>query len=170
MRKQISLACTMGIEHMIILVNKMDITDPPYSKDRFDEIKTEILLHLKKIGCQVQNVIFIPISAWLGDNLIEPSNKMCWFTGQTINSQENAIVCKTLLEALDNIVFPSQPIDKPLRLVLQAMHKRKDGEIMLVGCIETGILKPGMSIHFAPANISASVKAIQMHYETIDGK
>jgi elongation factor 1-alpha len=170
MRTQILLAYTMGIERMIVVVNKMDQTDPPYSEDRFNEIKTEVLLDLKKVGYQPENLVFIPISAWRGDNLIEPSNQMSWFKGQTVNSEENAVICRTLLEILDSLILPPLLIDKPLRLILKAMDKTKDGETMIIGDVETGILKAGMTVHFAPSNLTAQVKSIQMHYETYEGK
>jgi elongation factor 1-alpha len=170
-RSQILLAYTMGIEYMIVVVNKMDTSVPSYSEERFNEIQTEVLSHLKKIGYQPQNIIFIPISAWVGDNLIEPSNNMSWFKGHTMsNSPENTIICKTLLEALDNIVVPLQPVDKPLRLILHDIYKTEDAETIHIGCVETGILKPGMTVKFTPSNLSAQVKTIQMHYKTLEGE
>ncbi len=165
MRQQILLAYTMGVENMIVVVNKMDTTNPPYSEDRFNEIKTEVLIYLKKIGYQSQNIIFIPVSAWFSDNLIESSDNMLWFKGYTVNNGE----CKTLLDALDSIVLPSLPIDKPLRLILQDIYKTKNAETMLIGCVETGILKPDMTVQFAPTNLSAQIKSIQMYYETLEG-
>jgi elongation factor 1-alpha len=169
-RMQILLAYTIGIESMIVVVNKMDQTDPPYSEDRFNEIKTELFSLIKKIGYQSQNIVFIPVSAWFGDNLIETSHNMSWFKGQTVNSQENTVVCKTLLEALDNIVLPPLPVDKPLRLILQAIYKTKNAETMLVGCVETGILKLDMTVQFAPLNLSAQIKSIQTDYVTLQGE
>lgn len=165
-RIQIAFAYNMGIENMIVLVNKMDTTVPPYSEDRFNEIKTEVLLHLKRINYQPQNIIFIPISAWFGDNLIESSDNMLWFKSCSVNSGE----CKTLLEALDNIVLPPPPIDKPLRVTLQAIHKTENTETMLVGYVETGFLKTDMTVRFAPANLSAQITSIQRHYETFEGE
>ena len=104
MRQQLSLLSTMGIEQVILLINKMDTTDPPYSEDRFIEIKTELLLCLKKMCYQPQKIIFLPISACFGDNLVEPSNNTPWFDCQNAESDGNAFKCKTLLEALDHLI------------------------------------------------------------------
>jgi len=165
-RKQIALAFTMNIENLIVVVNKMDTTVPPYSEDRFNEIKTEILLYLKRMGYQPQNIIFIPISAWFGDNLTESSENMLWFKRYSVNNGE----CKTLSEALDNIVLPPPPIDKPLRVTLQTIYETENTETMLVGYVETGFLKTDMTVRFAPANLSAQITSIQRHYETLEGE
>jgi elongation factor 1-alpha len=169
-RQQIMLAYAMDVKHIIVVVNKMDTTEPPYSQLRFDEIKTELLSYLNKTCYQPENISFIPVSSWHGDNLIEPSDNMPWFKGWTMNSKENNIICKTLLEVLDNIVLPKRPVDKPLRLSVATVHKTRDTKTMIVGRVETGILKPNMIIRFAPSNLSAQVKSIQMYYETLQGK
>lgn len=86
MRHQISLAQSSSIEHLIILVNKMDKTLPAYSQDRFVEIKTEMLKLLNKIQYEPKTLVFIPVSAWFGDNLTKISDHMPWFQETTIQS------------------------------------------------------------------------------------
>lgn len=165
MREQISLAYKMNIENLIVVVNKMDTTVPPYSEDRFNEIKTEVLVCLKKIGYQPENIIFIPISAWFGDNLVESSDNMLWFKRWAVGSGK----CQTLLEALDSIVLTPPLIDKPLRLTVQTVRKTDNDGTMLEGCVETGILKSGMTVQFAPVNLSGQIRSIQIHYKTLEG-
>jgi elongation factor 1-alpha len=87
-------------------MNKMDEKTVNYSKDRYEEIKTEVTSFLKKIGYKIEIIKFIPISGFNGDNMIEKSTNMPWYTGPT------------LLEALDMIIPPKRPSDKPLRLPL----------------------------------------------------
>ena len=78
-REHALLAFTLGVKQLIIGVNKMDNTEPPYSQARFEEIKKEVSSYIKKIGYNPDFVPFIPISGWHGDNMLENSEKMKWF-------------------------------------------------------------------------------------------
>merc|ERR1712004_494127 len=75
-REHALLAQTMGVKQMIVAVNKMDDTSVNYSQARYDEIKSELTAYLKKVGYNVANIPFIPISGWVGDNMIEASDNM----------------------------------------------------------------------------------------------
>jgi len=140
---------------MIVCVNKMDEKSVNYGEERFEEIKKEVQDYLKKIGYNPVNIPFVPISGWHGDNMIEKSPNMTWFKG------------KTLLDALDEIVPPKRPSDKPLRLPLQDVYKIGGIGTVPVGRVETGILKPGMNVFFAPSNITTDVKSVEMHHEAL---
>lgn len=72
-----------------------------------------------------------------------------------------------MLEALDSIVPPSRPTDKPLRLPLQDVYKIGGIGTVPVGRVETGILKPGMVVTFAPQGVSTEVKSVEMHHESL---
>merc|ERR1712088_1118069 len=74
---------------------------------------------------------------------------------------------KTLLEALDAIVPPTRPTDKPLRLPLQDVYKIGGIGTVPVGRVETGVLKPGMLVTFAPTNLTTEVKSVEMHHESL---
>jgi elongation factor 1-alpha len=167
-REHALLAYTLGVKQLIVAVNKMDTTEPPYSEKRFDEIKTEVSNYIKKIGYQSQAVAFVPISGWHGDNMLEPSDKMPWFKGWSVERKEGNASGKTLLEALDSITAPSRPTDKPLRLPLQDVYKIGGIGTVPVGRVETGILKPNMVVAFAPSNLQTEVKSIEMHHEALE--
>ncbi|CAF4321002.1 unnamed protein product, partial [Adineta steineri] len=149
-REHALLAYTLGVKQMIVAVNKMDMTEPPYSEQRFDEIKTKVSAFIKKIGYNPATVAFVPISGLHGDNMVEPSEKMPWYKGWTIERKEGNASGKTLLEALDAIYPPSRPTEKPLRLPLQDIYKIGGIGTVPVGRVETGILKPNMVVNFAP--------------------
>ena len=155
-REHALLAYTLGVKQMIVATNKMDSTSPPYNKERYEEIKGEVSNFLKKVGYKPANVPFVPISGWHGDNMIERGNNMNWYKGPT------------LLEALDSIKPPKRPVDKPLRLPLQDVYKIGGVGTVPVGRVETGILKPGMSIHFAPSDIVTDCKDVEMHHEILE--
>ncbi|KAL0166355.1 hypothetical protein M9458_038199 [Cirrhinus mrigala] len=150
-REHALLAFTLGVKQLIVGVNKMDSTEPPYSQARFEEITKEVSAYIKKIGYNPASVAFVPISGWHGDNMLEPSTNMGWFKGWKIERKEGNASGVTLLDALDAIMPPSRPTDKPLRLPLQ----------------DTGVLKPGMVVTFAPANVTTEVKSVEMHHESL---
>ncbi|XDA72446.1 hypothetical protein R6Z07M_002716 [Ovis aries] len=73
----------------------------------------------------------------------------------------------TLLEALDCILPPTRPTDKPLHLPLQDVYKIGGIGTVPVGRVETGVLKPGMVVTFAPVNVTTEVKSVEMHHEAL---
>ena len=155
-REHALLAYTLGVKQMIVATNKMDSTSPPYSKERYEEIKGEVSNFLKKVGYKPAVIPFVPISGWHGDNMLDSGDNMKWYKGPT------------LLEALDGIKPPKRPIDKPLRLPLQDVYKIGGVGTVPVGRVETGILKPGTSIKFAPGNIVTDCKDVEMHHEKLE--
>jgi elongation factor 1-alpha len=154
-REHALLAYTLGVKQMIVAVNKMDDKSVNYSQARFTEIQTEVSNFLKKIGYNPEKIPFVPISGWNGDNMLEKSDNMPWYKGPT------------LLEALDGISEPKRPSDKPLRLPLQDVYKIGGIGTVPVGRVETGILKPGQVVTFAPSAITTEVKSIEMHHESL---
>jgi len=155
-REHALLAFTLGVKQIIVAVNKMDDKSVNYAQARFDEISTEVSTFLAKIGFKPKKIKFIPISGWVGDNMVDRSPKTPWYKGPT------------LLEALDQIKPPKRPSDKPLRLPLQDVYKISGIGTVPVGRVETGIIKPGMVVTFAPPMISTEVKSVEMHHENLE--
>nr|BAA11471.1 translation elongation factor 1 alpha [Hydra vulgaris] len=167
-REHALLAFTLGVKQMIVAVNKIDNTEPPYSEARFNEIKKEISAYVKKVGYDPKTVPVLPVSGWHGDNMIEPSPNMSWYKGWEVEYKDTGKhTGKTLLEALDNIPLPARPSSKPLRLPLQDVYKIGGIGTVPVGRVETGILKPGIVVTFSPANLSTEVKSVEMHHESL---
>jgi len=166
-REHALLAYTLGVKQLIVGVNKMDSTEPPYSGNRFDEIIKEVQSFIKKVGYNPAAVPFVPISGWHGDNMLEPSTNMSWYKGWEVTRKEGNAKGTTLLEALDAIIPPQRPTDKPLRLPLQDVYKIGGIGTVPVGRVETGIIKPGMVITFAPNMLTTEVKSVEMHHESL---
>jgi len=166
-REHALLAYTLGVKQLIIGVNKMDSTAPAYSESRFREIEKEVTSYIKKIGYNPKAVAFVPISGWHGDNMLEASPNMGWFKGWSVERKEGNASGKTLLNALDAILPPTRPTDKPLRLPLQDVYKIGGIGTVPVGRVETGILKPGMVVAFAPNPVCTEVKSVEMHHEAL---
>jgi elongation factor 1-alpha len=99
--------------------------------------------------------------------MIEKSANMSWFKGWQKESKAGASKGFTLLEAIDSIEPPVRPSDKPLRLPLQDVYKIGGIGTVPVGRVETGIIKAGMVVTFAPANVTTEVKSVEMHHETL---
>jgi elongation factor 1-alpha len=154
-REHALLAFTLGVKQMIVAMNKMDDVSVKYGEKRYLEIKDEVAAYLKKVGYKPAKIPFVPISGWAGDNMIEKSTNMDWYKGPY------------LLEALDTCTAPKRPVDKPLRLPLQDVYKIGGIGTVPVGRVETGALKPGMVVTFAPSQLSTEVKSVEMHHETL---
>jgi len=171
-REHALLAYTLGVKQMIVGVNKIDNTEPPYSEKRFTEIKKEVESYVKKVGYNPKEVAFVPISGWHGDNMIEESANMPWYKGWSVTRKgvDKPLTGKTLLDAIDNINPPERPVSKPLRLPLQDVYKIGGIGTVPVGRVETGTIKAGMVVTFAPAAVTTEVKSVEMHHETlVDG-
>merc|ERR1719249_464195 len=106
-REHALLAYTLGVKQLIVAVNKMDSTEPPYSQARFEEIQKEVSGFIKKVGYNPAAVAFVPISGWHGDNMIEASTNMTWYKGWNVERKEGKANGMTLLEALDSIIPPA---------------------------------------------------------------
>jgi elongation factor 1-alpha len=155
-REHALLAYTLGVKQMIVCINKMDDKSVKYDKKRYDEIKQEVKKFLKSVGFKPKKIPFVPISGWVGDNMLDRSKNMPWYKG------------KTLLESLDAIIPPKRPTSLALRLPLQDVYKIGGIGTVPVGRVETGVLKPGMEVHFAPVGKKSEVKSVEMHHEAMD--
>jgi len=154
-REHALLAYTLGVKQMIVACNKMDDKTVKYDQGRYKEIKAEVSAYLKKVGYKPMKIPFVPISGWVGDNMLEKSSNMPWYKGPC------------LLEALDKVKPPTRPTDKPLRLPLQDVYKIGGIGTVPVGRVETGVIKPGITALFAPAGITAEIKSVEMHHESL---
>ncbi|ELW49217.1 Elongation factor 1-alpha 1 [Tupaia chinensis] len=112
------LAYPLGMKQLIVDVNKMDSTEPPYSQKRYKEIVKEVSTYIKKIGYNPGTVVFVLISGWNGDNRLEPSSNVPWFKGWKVTHKDGNASGTTLLKAPDCILPPTHPTDKALRLPL----------------------------------------------------
>ena len=154
-REHALLAYTLGVKQMIVAVNKMDDATVNFSERRYEEIKQSVSNYLKKVGYKSSKVSFVPISGWVGDNITESSMNMNWYGGPT------------LLAALDNVTSPKRPVGLPLRIPIQDVYKIGGIGTVPVGRVETGTIRPGMTVQFAPSGIIAEVKSCEVHHETL---
>jgi len=165
-REHALLAYTLGVKQLIVAINKMDTTK--WSEARYKEIIKETSSFIKKVGYNPKEVAFVPISGFHGDNMLEESTNMPWYKGWEKETKAGGKKTgKTLFQAIDSINPPQRPTDKPLRLPLQDVYKIGGIGTVPVGRIETGTLKPGMVVTFAPANVTTEVKSVEMHHQQL---
>ena len=150
------LARVLGVQQLIVNVNKMDISGVDYSQEKYDSVVTEVTGLLKMAGFKTDEIPFIPCAALAGDNVFNKSENMPWYNGMT------------LFEAIDNIEMPPKPTDRPLRLPIQDVYKISGIGTVPVGKIETGVLNVGKTVVFNPSQQTAEVKSIEMHHTNVE--
>jgi elongation factor 1-alpha len=152
-REHVFLSRTLGVNQLIIGMNKIDATTPPYDEKTYLQAKDEISKLLKMVGYKTDDIPFIPMSGLMGDNLAKPSENMKWWKGPT------------LLQALNNLKVPQKPTTLPLRVPVQDVYTIAGVGTVPVGRVETGVMKKNDKIIFQPANVTGEVKSIEMHHE-----
>ena len=154
-REHVWLARTLGVNQLIVVINKMDATKPEYNEARFNEVKNDVSALLKPIGYKPDTTLIIPISSYKGENITKSSSRMPWYKGPS------------LVPALDTLQVPAKPTEKPLRIPVQDVYSITGVGTVPVGRIETGILRPNDKIIFEPADKVGEVKSIEMHHENM---
>ncbi len=154
-REHTFLVLTLGVRQLVVAINKMDDATVNWSQERYEEVRDEVSKLIKGTGFRVREVIYVPLSAWTGDNVVKPSEKMPWYKGPT------------LYKALDVFEEPSKPIDKPLRIAVQDIYSITGVGTVPVGRVETGVLNPGDKLIFMPSAKTGEVKSIEMHHTSI---
>ena len=151
-REHAFLLRTLGVNQLVVCINKMDDQTVKYSEQRFNESKQDVENLLKIVGYDIKKVQIIPVSGWTGENLIKKSTNMPWYKGPT------------LFEALDNFSEPPKPINKPLRIPIQDVYTITGVGTVPVGRVETGKIKVGDTVVIMPEGITAEVKSIETHH------
>jgi len=153
-REHAFLLKTLGVNQIIVAINKMD--DSKFSEDAFKAAKEKGEKLVKSVGYKVDNVPFIPVSGWTGENLVKKAENMPWYSG------------KTLLEAFDDFTTIEKPIGKPLRLPIQDVYSITGVGTVPVGRVETGKMKAGDKIIVMPSGAIGEIKSIETHHQQME--
>jgi len=179
-RQHSRLINLLGVKQIMIGVNKMDCDLAGYGKERFDEIANEMKNMLQKVGWKKdfieKNAPILPISGWMGDNLIKKSDKMDWWKGQTVDiiGCDEKVLVETLLGGFNDMCrIPPRPLDAPMRMPLSGIYKIKGVGDVLAGRVEQGIVKPGEEVRFLPTDTAGTpcvgkVFTVEMHHKRHD--
>ena len=150
-KEHVFLATTLGVKQIIIAINKMDAVK--YDEAKYNEAKEGMSKLLKMVGNKVENIPFIPVSAYMGDNIKTASANTPWYKGPT------------LIQALDALSVPEKHTEKPLRVPVQDVYTITGIGTVPVGRVETGVMTPNTKVIFEPSHVSGVVKSIEMHHE-----
>jgi elongation factor 1-alpha len=153
-QEHVFLARTLGINELIVAINKMDVVD--YGEDDFESVVADVKNLFKKVQFDSDNATFIPISAFEGDNIAESSENTDWYKGSTV------------LESLNSLDEPEPPTDTDLRLPIQDSFKISGAGTVTVGRVETGQLEVGDNVVYEPSGSSGEVRKIEMHHEEVE--
>ncbi len=142
------IASLLGIPHVIYCINKMDLVD--YSQERYEEIKSELTDFSSKMD--VKDVNFIPISALFGDNVVERSKNMEWYTGPTLLYELETVHIASDYNHID-CRFPVQYVIRPQSLEYPDYRG-------YAGRIAGGVFKPGDRVMALPSGFTSVIKSI----------
>ncbi len=138
------IASLLGLKHIIVAINKMDLVD--YSEDTFNKIKADYLDFIKSLD--LHDVHFIPMSALDGDNVVNPSANMPWFTG------------KTMMDLLNSIEIASDHNFNDARFPVQYVNRPNLDFRGFCGTVASGVFHKGDVITALPSGKSSKIKSI----------
>jgi elongation factor 1-alpha len=178
-RQHARLINLLGVKQLIVGVNKMDSDVAGYREERYVEIRDEMKHMLSRVGWKPdfveKSVPILPISGWMGDNLIKKSEKMAWWKGMDVKTIDGRQVhIETLLNGLnDMVVVPERKTDAPMRVPISGAYKIKGVGDVLAGPVEQGVVKPGDEVVFLPTHTTANpcvgkVFTVEMHHKRVD--
>merc|ERR1711871_1476808 len=174
-RQHARLINLLGVKQICIGVNKMDCDTAGYKQARYDEIMNEMKSTLIKVGWKKDFVEkgtpYLPISGWMGDNLLKKSENMGWWKGQDVLYGKETIHIETLYDFLNNMCrVPERPSSAPMRMPISGIYKIKGVGDVLAGRVEQGIVKPGEEVVFLPTHTASNpctgkVFTVEMHHQ-----
>jgi sulfate adenylyltransferase large subunit len=151
-RRHSFIASLLGIKHIVVAVNKMDITD--YSEEVFNQIRADYSEFAREL--ELEDIHFVPMSALVGDNVVNKSEKMPWYQGETLMEILETVEIANDAN-FDDVRFPVQFVNRP--------HLNFRG---YCGTLASGILKPGDAITVLPSGKESKVKALVTYDGDLD--
>jgi len=146
------IASLLDIGHIVVAVNKMDLVD--YSEEVYDQIRSDYEDFASRL--EVRNIHFIPMSALLGDNIVEQSPNMPWYMGTP------------LLEYLQTVHIASDRNLIDMRFPVQYVLRQDMNFRGFCGTVASGILRPGSEVRVLPSGKRTTIKSIHTFEGTVD--
>lgn len=147
-RRHAYMLSMLGIQQIAVVINKMDLVD--YRQEVYEKVKEEYLAFLKQINIEPKFVL--PVSAFEGENIVKPSDKMPWYEGMCI------------LQVLDAFDCEEEHDKQPFRMLVQDVYKftrNGDDRRIVAGTIETGTIRAGQEVIFYPSGKKSHIKKIE---------
>jgi bifunctional enzyme CysN/CysC len=143
-RRHSFIASLLGIRHVVVAINKMDLVD--YSQERFEQIRADYERFAEQLD--LVDPYFLPMSALEGDNVVNPSANMAWFTGQP------------LMEHLETVDVQAEVDLERLRLPVQLVVRPDLDFRGFAGTIASGVLRPGQEVLAVPSGVRSRIERI----------
>jgi elongation factor 1 alpha-like protein len=164
-KEHILLARAVGLQRIVVAVNKLDVTVPSWSQEKFDSVKNEVNIFLDKEGFDIGNIKFVPCSGLSGENVVKRS------FGQTPYDWI-AEAWPTLLHTLEQSIPQAtsrEKVEKPFRMQITDVFRGGiPNPLSIAGRISGGLIQVGDSVIIQPSGESAAVKAIEVNAEARD--
>jgi bifunctional enzyme CysN/CysC len=152
-RRHAFLSSLLGIPHMVVCVNKMDLVD--WSQERFEEIKSEFMDFAARL--EIHDISFIPMSALLGDNVVTRSMNMNWYEGTPLlHTLEEVYIASD-----ENFIDPRFPVQYVIRPQSAEFHDYRG----YAGTVASGVFRPGDEVVVLPSGTETTISSI----DTADG-
>jgi len=179
-RQHSRLINLLGVKQIVCGCNKMDCDTAGYKQARYEEVSNEMKSMLVKVGWKKdmveKQVPFLPISGWMGDNLLKPEDangklNMGWWNGIEVENAGEKIMVKVLYDFLDKVCrVPERPTSAPMRMPISGIYKIKGVGDVLAGRVEQGLVKPGEEVVFLPTHTASNpcvgkVFTVEMHHQ-----
>ncbi len=156
-KEHVWLLRTMGVKHLAVLINKMDVVN--YDEAKYNKAVEDVTEVIKQAGFSPDSTPFVAGSALMGDNIANKSDKMPWYKGPTV------------LEQIDKFPAPEKPTGLPMRMPIQDVYDITGIGTVPVGKVETGVMKVGQKIIVLPGRsgtgIEGEVRSIEAHHEQL---
>ena len=162
-------AFCFGVRELVVAVNKMDLVD--YSQEAFEAVRAYTLKIMKKAGFKAESATFVPVSVAHGAGFLSVSDRVAgWYAGPC------------LLQACDELPLPRRVVDKPLRMVIDGVHRDAhkssnkqtskvvaSNTVVVTGRIERGVLAVNDEVNLTPAGPQrARVMSMMLHGTSIE--
>lgn len=144
-RRHSFIATLLGIRHLVVAVNKMDLVD--YSEAVFEQFKEEYLTFAQQLPLDL-DIKFVPLSALEGDNVVTPSPKMDWYTGPT------------LLDVLETVNVINLHEQQPMRFPVQYVNRPNLDFRGYAGTLASGSIRVGQKVKVLPSGVESTVSRI----------
>jgi len=177
-RQHARLLNLLGVKQLLIGINKMDCDVAKYKKERYEEIRDEMKNMLAKVGWKKDFINeclpILPISGWMGDNLIEKSEKMGWWEGMDCKAANGEKMhVDTLKQCLNDFVQAAErDTSSALRLPISGIYKIKGVGDVIAGRVEQGVVEPNKEVVFLPTHTKGvpcegKVFTVEMHHKRV---
>lgn len=166
-REHAMLAKTLGVSHLVVVINKMDDPSVNWSKARYDECVTKLRPFLKGCGFKIKKEVkFLPISGLSGANILnEVESSVCPWWGELHKTGANNTTYPTLISLLDNLKIDGREADAPLRIPV--LDRYNDRGTIAMGKVESGTIRPGMKVTIMPTRNEYKVDSVWANEEKI---